>query len=87
MNEVVQLKDIVNLRREIVQPNDSNKKLNFVGLKHIDSGVSTLKRWGDASEVKSVKSRFYPCNFISGQRIFPTFSIFGKGKDTCPVIY
>ena len=67
MNEVVQLKDIVNLRRETVQPNDSNKKLNFVGLKHIDSGVSTLKRWGDASEVKSVKSRFYPNDVLYGK--------------------
>ena len=67
MNEVVQLKDIVNLRRETVQPKDSNKKLNFVGLKHIDSGVSTLKRWGDASEVKSVKSRFYPDDVLYGK--------------------
>ena len=67
MNEVVQLKDIVNLRRETVQPNDRNKKLNFVGLKHIDSGVSTLKRWGDASEVKSVKSRFYPNDVLYGK--------------------
>ena len=67
MNEIVQLKDIVNLRRETVQPNDSNKKLNFVGLKHIDSGVSTLKRWGDASEVKSVKSRFYPDDVLYGK--------------------
>ena len=67
MNEVVQLKDIVNLRRETVQPNDSNKKLNFVGLKHIDSGVSTLKHWGDASEVKSVKSRFYPNDVLYGK--------------------
>ena len=67
MNEVVQLKDIVNLRRETVQPNDSNKKLKFVGLKHIDSGVSTLKCWGEASEVKSVKSRFYPNDVLYGK--------------------
>ena len=67
MNKVVQLKDIVNLRRETVQPDDSNKELNFVGLKHIDSGVSTLKRWGDASEVKSVKSRFYPDDVLYGR--------------------
>lgn len=65
--EVVQLRDIVNLRRETVQPDDSNKELNFVGLKYIDSGVSTLKRWGDASEVKSVKSRFYPNDVLYGK--------------------
>ena len=67
MNEVVQLKDIVNLRRETMQPNDSNKKLNFVGLKYIDSGVSTLKRWGDASEVKSTKAHFYPNDVLYGR--------------------
>ena len=59
--EVVQLKEIINLRREKVQPKDnSSENLNFVGLKHIDSGVSILKRWGDASEVRSTKARFYP---------------------------
>ncbi|MDE0552896.1 MAG: restriction endonuclease subunit S [Candidatus Poribacteria bacterium] len=67
MSKVIQLKDIVNLRRETLLPKDSNKKLNFVGLKHIDSGVSTLKRWGDASEVKSVKSRFYPNDVLYGK--------------------
>ena len=51
--EVVQLKEIANLRREKVQPKDSNKNFNFVGLKHIDSGVINLERWGDASEVNS----------------------------------
>lgn len=67
MSKVIQLKDIVNLRRETLLPKDSNKKLHFVGLKHIDSGVSTLKRWGDASEVKSVKSRFYPNDVLYGK--------------------
>ena len=45
--EIVQLKEIANLRREKVQSKDSSKNLNYVGLKHIDSGVSILKRWGD----------------------------------------
>ena len=65
--EVVQLKETVNLRREKVQPKDSSENLNFVGLKHIDSGVSILKRWGDASEVKSTKSRFYPNDVLYGK--------------------
>ncbi|MYB95844.1 hypothetical protein F4054_21960 [Candidatus Poribacteria bacterium] len=65
--EVVQLRDIVNLRRETVQPDDGNKELNFVGLKYIDSGVSILKRWGDASEVKSAKARFYPNDVLYGR--------------------
>ena len=65
--EVVLLKETANLRREKVQPKDSSENLNFVGLKHIDSGVSILKRWGDASEVKSTKSRFYPNDVLYGK--------------------
>ena len=65
--EVVQFKEIANLRREKVQPKNSSKNLNFVGLKHIDSGVSILKRWGDVLEVKSVKARFYPNDVLYGK--------------------
>ena len=57
--EVVQLKEIANLRRENVKPAD-NQNLNFVGLEHIDSGESILKRWGNASAMKSAKNHFYP---------------------------
>ena len=64
--EVVQLKEIANLRRENVQPKDS-QGLNFVGLEHIDSGESILQRWGDASEMKSAKSRFYPDDVLYGK--------------------
>ena len=38
-----------------------------MGLEHIDSGESQLKRWGDASEVKSTKSRFYPDDILYGK--------------------
>ena len=64
--EVVQLKEIVNLRRENVKPED-NQSLNFVGLEHIDSGGSTLKRCGDASAMKSAKNRFYPDDVLYGK--------------------
>lgn len=64
--EVIQLKEIANLRRENVKPND-NQNLNFVGLEHIDSGESNLKRWGDASEVKSAKNHFYPDDVLYGK--------------------
>ena len=67
IKEVVQLKEVANLRREKVQPKNNSKNLNFVGLKHIDSGVSILKRWGDASEVKSTKARFYPNDVLYGK--------------------
>ncbi|MYH79210.1 restriction endonuclease subunit S [Candidatus Poribacteria bacterium] len=64
--EIVQLKEIANLRRENVKPKDS-QSLNFVGLEHIDSGESTLKRWGDASAMKSAKNRFYPDDVLYGK--------------------
>ena len=64
--EIVQLKEIANLRRENVKPKDS-QSLNFVGLEHIDSGESTLKRSGDASAMKSAKNRFYPDDVLYGK--------------------
>ncbi len=64
--EVVQLKEIAGLRRENINPKAS-LGLNYVGLEHIDSGESQLKRWGDASEVKSAKSRFYPNDVLYGK--------------------
>ena len=64
--EVVQLKEIANLRRENVKPYN-NQNLNFVGLEHIDSGESNLKRWGDASKVKSAKNHFYSDDILYGK--------------------
>ena len=62
----VQLKEIASLRRENIQPED-DLCLNYVGLEHIDSGESQLKRWGNASEVKSTKSRFYLDDILYGK--------------------
>lgn len=62
----VQLKEIASLRRESIQPED-DLCLNYVGLEHIDSGESQLKRYGSASEVKSTKSRFYPDDILYGK--------------------
>ncbi len=64
--EVIQLKEIANLRRENVKPTD-NQNLNFVGLEHIASGESILKRWGDASAMKSAKNHFYPDDVLYGK--------------------
>ena len=64
--EVVELKKTADLRRENVKPED-NQNLNFVGLEHIDSGESTLKRCGDASPMKSAKNRFYPDDILYGK--------------------
>ena len=62
----VQLKEIASLRRENVKP-ENDLSLRYVGLEHIDSGESQLKRWGNASEVKSTKSRFYPDDILYGK--------------------
>ena len=62
----VQLKEIANLRRENIKPEDALYS-SYVGLEHIDSGESQLKRWGDATEVKSAKSRFYPDDVLYGK--------------------
>ena len=64
--EVIQLKEIANLRRDNVNPQDC-LALSYVGLEYIDSGESQLKRWGDASEVKSAKSRFYSNDVLYGK--------------------
>ena len=62
----VQLKEIASLRRENIKPEDALYS-SYVGLEHIDSGESQLKRWGDAAEVKSAKSRFYPDDVLYGK--------------------
>ena len=64
--EVVQLKEIASLRRENVNPK-ANLDLNYIGLEHIDPGESQLKRWGDAADVRSAKSRFYPNDVLYGK--------------------
>ena len=64
--KTVQLKEIASLRREKGKPED-NQDLNFVGLEHIDSGESILKRWGDASDTKSAKNHFYPNDVLYGK--------------------
>jgi type I restriction enzyme S subunit len=62
----VQLKEVASLRRENIKPQDGLYS-NYVGLEHIDSGESQLKRWGDAAEVKSTKSCFYPDDVLYGK--------------------
>ena len=62
----VQLKEIASLRRENIKPEDALYS-SYVGLEHIDSGESQLKRWGDAAEVKSAKNRFYPDDVLYGK--------------------
>ncbi len=64
--EVIQLKEIADLRRKHINPKDSPNS-NYVGLEHIDSGLSLLQRWGKASFVKSAKHYFYPNDVLYGK--------------------
>lgn len=63
---LVQLKEICFLGRENVDPQDL-PQMPYVGLEHIDSGDSRLKRWGDSSEVKSSKNKFIPGDVLYGK--------------------
>ncbi len=55
--EVVKLGEIAENRKETVDPNKED--IIYVGLEHINSGDSKLKRYGNSREIKSSKSRFY----------------------------
>ena len=81
--DIVQLKQIADLRRENVKPED-NQNLNFVGLEHIDSGESILKRWGDTSETKSTKTHFYPDDVLYGKlRAYLDKSVIAEMEGIC----
>jgi type I restriction enzyme S subunit len=64
--DVVSLGEVITQRREAVNPRDV-PELVYVGLEHLDTGDPNLKRWGDASQVRSAKSRFYPGDTLYGK--------------------
>ena len=79
----VQLKEIASLRRENIKPEDGLYS-SYVGLEHIDSGESQLKRWGDASEVKSTKSCFYPDDVLYGKlRVYLDKAVIAEMEGIC----
>lgn len=58
--------EVVSLRKEPIDP-QANPKMPYVGLKHIDSGQTELARWGNAADVRSLKSRFYKGDILYGK--------------------
>ena len=62
--EVVRLGEVCELRKEQVIPNPKEK---YVGLEHLDTGESRIRRYGLGSEVKSLKSKFYPKDILYGK--------------------
>jgi len=64
--EIITLGAICELRRESIDPS-TNLHLPYVGLEHIKSGVPNLLCCGNANEVKSSKSKFYPDDVLYGK--------------------
>ncbi|MFZ3136375.1 MAG: restriction endonuclease subunit S [Thermodesulfovibrionales bacterium] len=63
--EVVNLGAVASQRKETVTPIGDGTK--YIGLEHIDSGYSRLKRYGLDNEVKSSKFRFYNDDILFGK--------------------
>jgi type I restriction enzyme S subunit len=64
--EVADLGEVVELRRESIQPSRTGQ-LRYVGLEHLDPGNPNLKRFGTESEVRSAKSRFCRGDVLYGK--------------------
>lgn len=64
--EIVEIKEVVDIRREGVDPNKYDNLL-YVGLEHIDSGEIELNRHDYSSKVRSQKSKFYPNDILYGK--------------------
>lgn len=59
-----QLADQINDR---VLPEEADVE-RYVGLEHLDADSLRIRRWGDPSEVESIKLRFQPGDIIFGKR-------------------
>jgi len=64
--EVAELKNVMDQRSEIIQPTPKLKE-KFVGLEHIETGESSLKRYDLNADLKSTKSRFYRGDILYGK--------------------
>lgn len=64
--EMVELSELVQLRRENIHPDDA-PDLPYVGLEHLDPGEVKVERWGEADQVRSAKNHFYPGDILYGK--------------------
>ncbi len=62
----VRLGEVVSRRKESVQPQDY-PEAPYVGLRDIDSHRSQLTRWGQGSDVRSTKYKFYEGDVLYGK--------------------
>jgi len=63
---VVPLGDLATIRGETINPSQ-RPELRYVGLEHLVSGEPRVRSWGDAHEVRSAKSAFFPGDLLYGK--------------------
>jgi len=66
-SQKARLKDVVEPRREVVNPRQLDPSMPYVGLEHIMPGEFLLRRFGKAGSVKSSKLRFYKGDILYGR--------------------
>jgi type I restriction enzyme, S subunit len=60
------LGELCGLRRDYVEPTTSNID-HYVALEHVDSGRTTLARWGANNDLRSLKARFSAGEILYGK--------------------
>ena len=65
--EIVKFEKIVSNISERVEPNNTNLD-KYIGLEHLDSGNSKIKRFGTPKEVIGTKLKIYKGDIIFGKR-------------------
>jgi type I restriction enzyme S subunit len=58
--------ELCSLRKELVEPSSTGIN-RYVGLEHLDSGSTQIRRWGNDADLRSTKSRFYPGDVLYGK--------------------
>jgi type I restriction enzyme S subunit len=81
--KTVSLGTLAQLRKESIHPGEA-LHLPYVGLEHINSGDTSLSRWGEASSVKSGKSHFYSGDVLYGKlRPYLDKAVLAKREGIC----
>ena len=63
---VAPLGDLATIRGETINPSQ-RPDLRYVGLEHLVSGDPRARSWGDARQVRSAKSAFFPGDLLYGK--------------------
>ncbi|MBI5244632.1 MAG: restriction endonuclease subunit S [Elusimicrobia bacterium] len=75
--------EISSLRKELVEPSLAGSN-RYVGLEHIDPGISQIRRWGNDKDLRSTKSRFYAGDILYGKlRPYLDKAVFAEWEGVC----